>query len=100
MTKHTPGPWIHYDDSDAPSHRHVIAAIGKTIAHVYCTKGHEEKDAINARLIAAAPELLEALIGLQRDHCRAYCDDRDVEIDIAHTEECCAARAAIAKAKP
>lgn len=57
---HTPGPWQHYDDSADATHRHQIAAFGKTVAHVYCTKGDETSDAANARLIAAAPDLLEA----------------------------------------
>lgn len=56
---HTPGPWVTYDDSALPSHRHTVIALGKTIAYIYCTKGDEAQDASNAKLIAAAPELLE-----------------------------------------
>lgn len=66
-TEATPGPWFHYDDSDNPQHRHMIAAMGKTVAHIYCTKGDESADAANAALIAAAPDLLEAL--------KALCDE-------------------------
>ncbi len=78
----TPGPWTHYDDSDsrfARAHRHQIAALGKTIAHIYCTNGQEDEDYANARLIAAAPEtaaerdrLVEALKNIaqiQQDKC-------------------------------
>jgi len=61
MSKHTPGKWVHYDDSRQSVHRHLIAAMGKTIAHIYCTAGDEAADEANARLIAAAPEMLEAL---------------------------------------
>lgn len=54
---HTPAPWRHYDDSSSPNHRHSIVAMGKTVAHIYCTKGDEAEDAANARLIAHAPDL-------------------------------------------
>ena len=71
MAEHTPGPWAHYDDRDT-TQRHEIAATGKTVARIYCTNGHEEEDDANARLIAAAPELLsalEAIAQIQRDRC-------------------------------
>lgn len=61
--RHTPAPWTHYDDS-APSRyhpQHKIQSRGKSIATVYCTRGDEATDAANARLIAAAPDLLLAL---------------------------------------
>jgi hypothetical protein len=58
--KHTPGPWVFYDDSnDGKTNRIEIVAIGKTIAHIYHSVPQE--DVPNARLIAAAPDLLEAL---------------------------------------
>lgn len=55
MTKHTPGPWVlqpHETDF-----RREITAEGRRVA--LATK-RDERDA-NARLIVAAPELLEAL---------------------------------------
>jgi len=59
-TQHTSGPWIVYDDSnDGKTNRIEIAARGKTVAHIYHSV--PEKDLPNARLIAAAPDLLEAL---------------------------------------
>mgnify|MGYP003341995656 CR=1 FL=1 len=61
MNTHTPGPWKHYDDSENSVHRHEIVALGKTVARIYCTNGAQIEDAANARLIAAAPDLLEAL---------------------------------------
>ena len=58
--KHTPGPWSLYDDSnDGKTNRIEIVAIGKTIAHIYHSV--KEEDLPNARMIAAAPELLAAL---------------------------------------
>ena len=60
MNKHTPGPWTFYDDSnDGKTNRIEIVAIGKTVAHIYHSVPTE--DLPNARLIAAAPDLLEAL---------------------------------------
>jgi len=60
--KHTPGPWYHLDgvyvDAETPcGFRYCVAKSVKT--------GKTDKDAIeadaNARLIAAAPDMLEAL---------------------------------------
>lgn len=48
-TKHTPGPWVTHDDLDDWQ---VDDADGTAIASVFRRK--------DARLIAAAPELLEA----------------------------------------
>lgn len=56
-TTHTPGPWIHsggqiYPDATAP-----------TIAMIPSFDKKDQEQQANARLIAAAPELLEALRG-------------------------------------
>lgn len=60
MSQHTPGPWIVYNDSDdGKTNRIEIAARGKTVARIYHSVPKE--DLPNARLIAAAPDLLEAL---------------------------------------
>jgi hypothetical protein len=61
---HTPGPWTHYDDSkDGKTNRHEIAAMGKTVCHIYHSVPAE--DAANARLIAAAPEMYEMLKAIE-----------------------------------
>ncbi len=57
--KHTPGPWKHvvkYGDNSGP----INGPDGKAVASIVgnSTRPTEEKGA-NARLIAAAPELLE-----------------------------------------
>jgi len=58
-TQHTPGPWVFYDDSnDGKTNRIEIAARGKTVARIYHSV--PEEDLPNARLISAAPDLLEA----------------------------------------
>ena len=60
MSKHTPGPWSFYDDSNNGKTNCVeIVAIGKTVARIYHSVPAE--DLPNASLMAAAPELLEAL---------------------------------------
>lgn len=51
--KATPGPW-------EPRHDELVAKDGNTVAIFLCCGG-QEVNAANARLIAAAPELYEAL---------------------------------------
>lgn len=101
--KHTPGPWAHYDDSrDRKTNRHEIAAMGKTVCHIYHSV--PEQDAANARLIAAAPDLLAVaqffLRGIEGGHikCAQYIDfDPDAEtLDIKSPAD--RLREAIAKA--
>ncbi len=60
MSKHTPGPWKPTYESDP--YRLVDHTDGREIAAVSGVD-NENRDA-NARLIAAAPDLLEALKGL------------------------------------
>ena len=61
--KHTPGPW-HYADSMGD--REIRSSVDITIGEVlgdgnsYCQEEEEERLA-NAQLIAAAPDMLEAL---------------------------------------
>lgn len=104
--KHTPGPWAvskGYDGSLSVSATksfriNNISAGTPVICDVY---PHLDADGFsgeaNARLIAAAPELLEALIGLDEAYCRAgeklTRDERTED-----RKRLIAARAAIAKA--
>lgn len=84
MSKHTPGPWnIDKDDSG----NGVSANVNGSrywITGVIQEPGKEFSDEANARLIAAAPDLLEALQNI-------------VESGLS-TSRISAARAAIAKA--
>jgi hypothetical protein len=62
MSKHTPGPWAIYRDG---------LSVGKAKDHTGICEVWERSASdgfANAHLIAAAPELLEALEGL-RDFC-------------------------------
>ena len=66
MSKHTPGPWKDNNaDHDEPYQDIKIKAAGRTVCTVWiddapCHDFNAEQDA-NARLIAAAPDLLEVL---------------------------------------
>ena len=96
MSKHTPGPWF-FDQ-----HGHVYGTSeaqpidgfpgGKTILHPHvCTP----RCISDARLIAAAPELLEALEKCRKElsaWMRCYCEDAATQEAISQ------ASAAIAKA--
>lgn len=70
QTAHTPGSWeTNVDDFGASNTGGAYVGVyddfGKTLAHVLCRdivgSGGENPYAANARLIAAAPDLLEAL---------------------------------------
>ena len=61
--KHTPGPWA---ETYLPQHRMRIFAAGgqTTICDVALWTADYDEQQANARLIAAAPDLLEALKAL------------------------------------
>ena len=61
MSKHTPGKWeADYEDDS-------VMYGGNMVAHVFAGLGRKGERKANARLIAAAPELLEACKGLLAD---------------------------------
>lgn len=85
--KHTPGPWVVDGDvirGDQQRNGSISVASMLDVSYPYGRRAGESKHA-NARLIAAAPELLAALEGVLR-----VADRKTDEFD--------AARAAIAKA--
>lgn len=98
MSKHTPGPWRQFEHNGnvmvcaGPSHLATVAIGGAM---------DESSDRANARLIAAAPELLDALRTIL-EYAECYDDagpraagwqSAELRADIE------AARAAIAKAE-
>lgn len=92
MNKHTPGPWA----IDWNIGRLDIHSSGPLIATVPRNVRDDEADRVaqqNARLIAAAPELLSALQAIVTSLA-----DHDDEGMIEHAEQMVTARAAIAKA--
>ena len=71
MTTHTPGPWTYHRDEGTIT-RYTIAAVcigrdrtGQTVPFeaelIADTRGSNDEAHANARLIAAAPEMLAAL---------------------------------------
>lgn len=92
MSAHTPGPWT--VDSNGPGHEVVLARGGRhAIAAVQGPEDHGENLA-NARLIAAAPELLIALrVLIATSECS--CEGETCDSECTHV----LARAAIDKAE-
>lgn len=90
MSGHTPGPWTISPVLTVDGERMVVGGPGKEFGLIAAVT--EEAD---ARLIAAAPELLEALRGLAR-----FCDAVRVQVGMGkhQIERLEKARAAIAKA--
>lgn len=102
MSKHTPGPWIGAGPSfgdPLPRYTTVIVTEWEESDNlVICElpfNHHDDENEANARLIAAAPELLEALKALIENVGSCICYDES-------ERECKAwamAEAAIAKAE-
>jgi hypothetical protein len=106
MTKHTPGPWK-AQPREFPEGQWFLEGQWEVVSTcenerlIAEAAPHIDSDSeeANARLIAAAPELLEALVGLMRVMPVLPADAKTVrgieqQYDAAHR----AARAAIAKA--
>lgn len=97
--KNTPGPWIVKQTSSGNPFVYE-GATGKTVAGVALVKkdcDREESEA-NARLIAAAPELLAAL-ERTADVLEYYNENKGPTRDSALCDLFAIARAAIAKAR-
>jgi hypothetical protein len=90
---HSPAPWSTGTDEDG----HVVySADLEFVAECGSDDGDAEREAANARLIAAAPDLLAAIKTLLADMEFEYRDDNG-DSDHDGMEK---ARAAIAKAEP
>ncbi len=99
---HTPGPWLYAPTGKATAPE--LRVVGADLAEVACTQHCFRDQAVNianARLIAAAPELLAALktaLAAMADLADAAGDSEEWnEGGYAH-EACNQARAAIARA--
>ena len=93
--KHTPGPWAWSDGSSPPRHQYgdgswLQSQSGMVLDYAGCGSHECKVTHADARLIAAAPELLEAM---QEIVCAADCNGWE-ELDPLLSK----ARAAIAKA--
>jgi hypothetical protein len=99
-TKHTPGPWEVDDDGEVSSQNVVVAKVFQW-DDFPCLEEHMEavqrECEANARLIAAAPELLAALHELDAMYQRIAPDDPEgLHPDLHPAWKAC--KAAIAKA--
>lgn len=101
--KHTPGPWKYHEELGAQfsmvgNSDYVVAGIPNET-----WTGCEDDLPIqraNARLIAAAPDLLEALETAASHVCSLLCPSvKRTGEEWTHSKECEQVRAAIAKAK-
>lgn len=97
---HTPGPWEYLEDDCHDDERHGVIAKCTDLWIATCfrsgTETSTEAEAeANARLIAAAPELLTSLRGLLAITVHPY---DGAEFEDGEVPEVDAARAAIAKA--
>lgn len=114
MPEHTPGPWTLGSFDGNPAYVSVYGPNDELVADVHADEFDENEAEANARLIAAAPDLLaacEALVdgrqetntdytGLNR--CCLLCDAwANRESAIVHTTDCPVgmAQKAIARAK-
>ena len=88
MTKHTPGPWYpirneHYWEVRTGNERFVGEQIGDACSSQYLING--ENGEANARVMAAAPDLLAACQGAMR--IVSLWNGREVPEDHEHAEE-------------
>lgn len=90
MSKHTPGPWVARPDPNACLADDWCVGLGDSAANIDKVAVCSECD---ANLIAAAPDLLEALQSIVKSLA-----DQDDEGMIEHAQQMIDARAAIAKA--
>lgn len=94
-TKYTPGPWTTYRHSETT----VCSASGRTVAACggyqdnFSDGGYHRENITNARLIAAAPELVEALREVIGWHDDADNLHKPIEVRAAYMR----ARALLAK---
>ncbi len=94
---HTPGPWAMYSfDTKSETGPLVKDSSGLIVAEAYPRGPSGTEQAANASLIAAAPELLEAL-QLLHDNLAEY--QRINHLGGYDNQDMVLARAAIAKAK-
>lgn len=103
---HTPGPWHVFDnqkDKHFPKNDAGLIGVGSKehsdVAHCHGFNGsrHPDEELANAKLIAAAPELLEALQALMESRRRDQYKGWEEGVPDFHKSEALA-KAAIAKA--
>ena len=61
MTRHSPGPWAFMPGKDHHDNVFTVGRLHRRVASVFAATEVDDENAANARLIAAAPEMLAAL---------------------------------------
>jgi len=101
MSKHTPGPWAaHFEEAyyvTGPDLGRVAMMMNLKGAHGMGGRRSGDESAANCRLIAAAPDLLQALLNLVGTMCAADGSDMEADLD-AIDARVADARTAIARA--
>ncbi len=102
--KHTPGPWRAEDHGEVQSHRGRMVTIrDQRNIHVATVDGLDAsvrgQELANARLIAAAPELLEALEQLLEERFTPQAGHNEYKLHSMLSETQNLARAAIKATK-
>lgn len=64
--KNTPGPW-HIENTDL-NQQYNIEANGSEVASTVTSWTNDEENLANAKLIAAAPDMLDILVECQKYH--------------------------------
>jgi len=82
ITHHTSGPWYVTGSSHRDYEGSEIGNGNKTVAVILTADaaGQTEEEAANARLIAAAPELLAACVWMMSELCEAWNEDPETAI--------------------
>ena len=92
--KHTPGPWSLLKSSGDGKRQYVTSSCGDYFLDLRCEVDSDDRDydtaIANARLIAAAPDLLAACETIEQLGKSRYCDlgiDKMVRAAIAKAKE-------------
>ena len=103
-TKHTPGPWRHADTTREGHPKISGAGLSGLVATVGNAENNQNRIKADARLIAAAPELLSLVVSMNHmggDERGGYCicpRNDGSSPDEMHATICVDARATIARA--
>lgn len=99
MSKHTPGPWR--VGTTGPNGCYTVGTekglMTAMVAHSINHPEQKEQAISDAALIAAAPELLEALLAFI-DYDKSWDSENDVTLMIKYAEALKKAKASVAKA--
>lgn len=102
MIKHTPGPWVlRTTESHVHNEPGRLRYIGKAEIWTSGPKGEfqDQIDEADGRLIAAAPDLLDACEDVASDGDRVF-DDRNILVQRIHFDRLLAAVARATGGKP